>query len=89
MFGFVSSFVSESACATDNLKLVESGSIVHSAAPFVTIGEIELNLLSYYLFESNPQILPRPKIFSKFEYRQYGSGTHASPRRNIMGYVEI
>ena len=58
-------------------------------APYSAIGENELNYLRTRVLSLPLQIEPQPAELRQYSFWQYGSGSHASARRRIIGSVVL
>ena len=64
------------------------GPLVDSGAPYSAIGFSELCLLSHHILPHwQAELLPIPDSLDGRTIWQYGSGTHSSPQRRILGSV--
>ena len=64
--------------------------LVDNAAPYNGIGIVELRAISKGVFHSwNGDLDPLPESIQDRPYWQYGSGSHASRRRSILGSIVL
>lgn len=88
--GFTSSLQSNNTLHCNIASTVTSsfdaGPLVDDGAPYSAIGEVEVQLLRNQL--STDLILePKPDELQNYEYWQYGTGSHSSSKRKIVGSV--
>lgn len=66
------------------------GPLLDDGAPYSALGEVELRILLDELGLTFPrQIDPIPRSLQGFSYFQYGTGSHASQSRKILGSVVL
>lgn len=67
----------------------EAGPWVDDGAPFSAIGKTELQLLCSRIPNEPFGMHEKPAELSQYGHLQYGSGSHASSKRRILGSVML
>lgn len=63
--------------------------MVDDGAPYSAIGQLELSEISKKLILAASHLDRLPSSLRIFSYWQYGTGSHASPRRIMLGCVQL